>query len=69
MDARHLARKYGKDESKWENVEAFLKQKSNPKYFRDPVVVAGYCKCEEPVNYVRDVLNRFEEYKILIGEV
>jgi membrane-bound lytic murein transglycosylase F len=69
VDARHLARKYGKDDSKWENVEAFLKQKSNPKYFRDPVVVAGYCKCEEPINYVRDVLNRYEEYKILIAEV
>ncbi len=69
VDARHLARKYGKDPSKWENVEVYLKQKSNPKYYRDPVVVAGYCKCEEPVNYVRDVLNRYEEYKIHIAEV
>ncbi|NOT74736.1 MAG: transporter substrate-binding domain-containing protein [Cyclobacteriaceae bacterium] len=68
VDARHLARKYGKDPSKWEDVEEFLKQKSNPKYYRDPIVVAGYCKCEEPVNYVRDVLNRYDEYKILFSE-
>jgi membrane-bound lytic murein transglycosylase F len=69
IDARNLAKKYGKDPSKWEDVEIFLKQKSNPKYYRDPVVVAGYCKCEEPVNYVLEILNRYEEYKILIADV
>jgi len=69
IDARNLAKKYGKNPAKWEEVEVFLKQKSNPKYYRDPVVVAGYCKCEEPVNYVREILNRYEEYKILIAEV
>lgn len=68
IDARNLAKKYGKDPSLWEDVEIFLKQKSNPKYYRDPVAVAGYCKCEEPVAYVRDILNRYEEYKILIAE-
>ena len=35
-------------------------------FYRDPLVTAGYCKCEEPVNYVEDVLERFEEYKIHI---
>jgi membrane-bound lytic murein transglycosylase F len=66
VDARNLARKYGKDSEKWEDVEIFLKQKSNPRYYRDPVVMAGYCKCEEPVNYVRDILTRYEEYKLII---
>jgi len=66
IDSKNLAKKYGKDPAKWEDVEMFLKEKSNPKYYRDPVAVAGYCKCEEPVNYVRDILSRFEEYKILI---
>lgn len=69
LDARNLAKKYGKDPSNWEDVETFLKQKSNPKYYRDPVAVAGYCKCQEPVNYVKDILNRYEEYKILIAKV
>ena len=69
IDARNLTKKYGKDPMKWDDVESFLKQKSNPKFYRDPVAVAGYCKCEEPVNYVRDILSRYEEYKILISEV
>lgn len=66
LDARNLAKKYSKDPNRWEDVESFLRQKSNPKYYRDPVAVAGYCKCEEPVNYVRDILARYEEYKLLI---
>jgi membrane-bound lytic murein transglycosylase F len=66
LDARNLAKKYSKDHNRWDDVESFLRQKSNPKYYRDPVAVAGYCKCEEPVNYVRDILARFEEYKLLI---
>ncbi len=69
IDSRNLAKKYNRDPNTWDDVEIFLKQKSNPKYYRDPVAVAGYCKCEEPVNYVRDILARFEEYKILISAV
>ncbi|MBL7865876.1 MAG: transporter substrate-binding domain-containing protein [Cyclobacteriaceae bacterium] len=68
LDARNLTIKYHKNPAKWDEVESFLKEKSNPKYYRDPVAVAGYCKCEEPVNYVRDILARYEEYKILIAE-
>jgi len=68
IDARKLAEKHGKDPRIWhDNVEYFLMQKSNAKYYRDPVVMAGYCKCEEPVNYVRDILDRYEEYKLHIA--
>lgn len=67
LDARKLCHKYGKDEAIWANVEYFLLKKSDPKYYRDPLVVTGYCKCEEPVNYVNFVLERFEEYKIHIS--
>jgi membrane-bound lytic murein transglycosylase F len=66
LDARNLAKKYNRDPNKWEDVESFLRQKSNPKFYRDPVAVAGYCKCEEPINYVKDILARFEEYKLVI---
>lgn len=66
MDARKLAKKYGKSTTDWDVVESFLLKKSDPKYYRDPIVVAGYCKCEEPVNYVKNVLARFEEYKLHI---
>ncbi|WP_254170082.1 transglycosylase SLT domain-containing protein [Chryseosolibacter histidini] len=67
-DARKLAQKHGKNPNVWdENVEYFLTKKSDPAFYRDPVVMAGYCKCEEPVNYVKDVLDRFDEYKIHIA--
>ena len=68
IDARKLAEKHGKDPLIWEhNVEYFLSKKSDPKFYRDPVVAAGFCKCEEPVNYVRDILDRYEEYKLHIA--
>jgi len=67
IDARELTTKYKKDPTSWDDVEYYLLQKSNPQFYRDPVVMAGYCKCEEPVNYVRDVLDRFEEYKLHIA--
>lgn len=68
VDARKLAEKYGKDPQRWyDHVEFFLSRKSEPEYYRDPIVTAGYCKCEEPINYVRDILDRYEEYKIHIA--
>jgi membrane-bound lytic murein transglycosylase F len=68
IDAHKLTQKHGKNPLIWEgNVEYFLLKKSDPKYYRDPVVSAGFCKCEEPVNYVKDVLDRYEEYRIHIA--
>lgn len=69
IDAYKLAEKYGKDSHVWEgNVEQLLLKKSDPKYYRDPVVTVGYCKCEETVNYVREVLGRYQQYKVHIEE-
>ncbi len=66
-DAQRLAQKYGRDPLRWEdNVEHFLLQKSKEKYFTDPVVQFGYCRGEEPVNYVREILERYEHYKRFI---
>lgn len=68
VDARRLAEKYGKDPQVWyDNVEYYLSQKSEPEFYRDPIVTAGYCKCEEPIHYVRAILDRYEEYKIHIA--
>ena len=64
VDARNLAKKNGADPLVWDNqVEFYLLQKSKPQYYKDPVVAAGYCRCEGPVHYVKDVLARYEEYK------
>jgi membrane-bound lytic murein transglycosylase F len=68
IDARELTVKYKKNPTQWSDVEYYLLQKSNPEFYRDPLVMAGYCKCEEPVNYVKNVLDRFEEYKLHIAE-
>jgi membrane-bound lytic murein transglycosylase F len=70
LDARNLANKHGKSPIKWDdNVEYMMLQKSNPKYYRDPVSVAGYCRCDGPVMYVKEVLQRYDEYKIhFLGE-
>jgi membrane-bound lytic murein transglycosylase F len=67
IDARKLARKHGKDPAIWSDVEFYLLKKSDRAFYRDPVVTAGYCKCEEPVNYVKNVLETFGEYKLHIA--
>ena len=67
MDARKLAKKHGRDPAVWDDVEFYLLKKSYRAFYRDPVVTAGYCKCEEPVNYVKNVLQTFDEYKLHIA--
>ncbi|MDQ3393265.1 MAG: transporter substrate-binding domain-containing protein [Bacteroidota bacterium] len=65
LDARRLAAKNGKDPQDWSQVEYYLLNKSQPKFYNDPVVKSGYCRGEEPVKYVKEVINRFEQYKLL----
>lgn len=68
IDAWRLTKKYGRDATRWDNnVAYFLQQKSNPEYYRDEVVTAGYCRCIGPINYVTEILQRFEEYKVHIN--
>ncbi|MCZ6899555.1 MAG: transporter substrate-binding domain-containing protein [Bacteroidetes bacterium] len=67
-DARRLAEKYRRNPNVWsDNVEYFVLKKSHPRYYRDPVVRYGYCRGEEPVKYVKSILNRYEQYKNLIN--
>jgi len=69
VDAMNLAEKNGKNPKVWEgNVDEFLLKKSDPKYYRDPVVKYGYCRGIETYNYVIEVLERYEHYKNIIGE-
>lgn len=69
LDARRLAQKYGKNPDIWEgNVEYFLEMKSKPEYYNDPVVSSGYCRGSEPVNYVEQILSRYESYKHLVKQ-
>ena len=67
LDARALARKYGKDPDVWEdNVETFIILKSEEKYFTDSVCRFGYFRGRETYNFVRDITRRYEVYKTKI---
>lgn len=69
LDAQRLAEKYGQDPGKWENnVAEYLKKKSLPEYYNDPVVKSGYCRGEEPFKYVAQVLRRYEHYKRFVAK-
>ena len=65
-DAWRLTLKYRKNTQSWKDVSYFLNLKSDPKYYRDPVVKSGYAKGHTAVNYVRDVLALFHSYKALV---
>lgn len=61
-DAMRLAQKHGEDHLQWANVAKYLKLKSKRKYFEDEVVQFGYCRGQEPVEYVQDILFRYNKY-------
>jgi membrane-bound lytic murein transglycosylase F len=65
-DAWRLTLKYRKNTQSWQDVSNFLNLKSDPKYYRDPVVKSGYAKGHIAVKYVRDVLALFQSYKDLV---
>ena len=66
-DAQRLAEKYGKDPNVWrDNVDFFLLNKSSEKYYKDEVVRWGYCRGEEPFEYVQKVLDNYHHYENLI---
>lgn len=63
-DARALTEKYDADKDVWDgNVEKYLELKKLEKYYNDPVCQAGYFRADETVNYVQNVMNRWERYK------
>ncbi|WP_192347736.1 transporter substrate-binding domain-containing protein [Algoriphagus sp. Y33] len=65
-DAWRLTLKYGKNTQAWSSVSKFLELKSDPDYYRDPIVKSGFAKGHLAVNYVKDVMSVFESYKALV---
>ncbi|MBN3521442.1 transporter substrate-binding domain-containing protein [Algoriphagus lutimaris] len=65
-DAWRLAMKYGSNTQSWEAVSEFLELKSDPKYYKDPVVKSGFAKGHLAVNYVKDIMSIFDSYKALV---
>lgn len=69
FDALALTEKYGGDKGVWEaNVERYLQLKRLEQYYRDPVCKNGYFRADETINYVNDVINRWEIYKEKVKE-
>ena len=69
LDAMALAEKYGSNKYVWrDNVEKYILLKSNEEYFTDPVCKHGYFRGRETYNFVRDIMNRYEQYKKKIPE-
>lgn len=69
FDAMRLAEKYNKNPNIWnENVEVMLLNKMKPQYYQDEVVKYGYCRGSEPYAYVRDIYNRFDNYKNILKQ-
>lgn len=67
-DAQRLAEKYGKNPLIWEdNVAEYIRLKSDPEYYNDPVCKHGYLRGSETFNYVREVIQRFDYYKTKTG--
>jgi membrane-bound lytic murein transglycosylase F len=63
-DARSLASKYGKNPAIWnDNVAEYIRLKSEPEYYNDPVCKHGYLRGTETFRYVKEVMTRFKTYK------
>lgn len=66
IDARALVTKHGGNRDNWDEVSKYLALLSTKKYYQDPVVKLGYCRGQEPVNYVNKISQRYIIYKDLV---
>lgn len=62
-DAMALAERYGGDPHRWNDVNRYILLLSNPQYYRDPVVRAGYLRGSETSTYVAQILARWAQYR------
>ncbi|SDD08281.1 MltF family protein [Williamwhitmania taraxaci] len=65
-DARRLAEKYHSNPNSWEDVAFFLRMKSQPKYYKDPIVKCGKFSGSETSRFVTEVLERYGYYSSLV---
>ena len=68
MDAIRLAKKQRLKPDVWDgNAEVALLQKANAQYYTDDVVKHGYCRGTEAINYVRNIMERYGNYRKAYG--
>ena len=56
---------HNKDPNKWINVSPSLLKKMEPKYYKSTRY--GYARGIETVQYVQNILNRYNTYKAIIA--
>ena len=67
-DAQRLAKENGLDPTIWSNhVEKMILALSLPKNFNKPFIKYGYVRGTEPVNYIKQIFERYEHYKQFIS--
>lgn len=67
IDAQNLAKEENLDPNTWDNgVDEIILKLSDRKYYTHPVVRYGYVRGREPYNYVKDIFERYEQYKLFI---
>ncbi|MFI3322528.1 MAG: transglycosylase SLT domain-containing protein [Rikenellaceae bacterium] len=62
MDAQNLARKYGKNPYKWEDVSFYLDAKAYESYYNDEIVENGKFISTETISYVSKVWEKYNQY-------
>ncbi len=68
FDAQRLAKEERLDPNIWRNnVEKSMLALSLPKNYRKPFIKYGYVRGSEPVNYVDQILGRYNHYKQFIS--
>lgn len=66
-DAMALARKYGRNPRRWDDVSEFVQRLSSPQFYTDPVVRSGYMRGAETVDYVNRIRARWAQYRGVAG--
>lgn len=61
-DAMALARKYGRNPQRWDDVAFYILGLQEARYYRDPIVRHGYMIGSETEGYVRSILQRYQGY-------
>ena len=64
LDAMALCEKYGEDPTKWATTAEYLIRKSHKEYYRDEVVKCGYYPGKHTVNYVDQVMTRYNGFTL-----
>lgn len=64
-DARRLAIDHNKDPNKWENASEALLKLMHRKYYKN--ARHGFCRGIETVRYVKEIKNRYNNYKTILA--